>query len=93
LILSGTLQVLLNSLVFDMSADDAVAALRIHHQWMPPVLMLEAGIPEITRKALEKDGHQTRPLNSMGAVQLVQRRNNHIEGAADPRKGGGAAGW
>ena len=93
LILSGTLQVLLNSLVFDMGADEAVAAARIHHQWMPPVLMLEGGIAEITRKALEKDGHQTRPLNSMGAVQLVHRRNNHIEGAADPRKGGAAAGW
>jgi gamma-glutamyltranspeptidase/glutathione hydrolase len=93
LILSGTLQVLLNSLVFELSAQESVAAARIHHQWVPPVLMLEAGIPEITRKALEKNGHQTRTLASMGAVQLAHRRNGRIEGAADPRKAGGAAGW
>jgi gamma-glutamyltranspeptidase/glutathione hydrolase len=93
LILSGTLQVLLNSIVFDQSAADAVAAPRIHHQWMPPVLAVEATLPTAVQAALGKLGHEVRTVPTMGAVQLARRRGEALEGAADPRKHGGAAGW
>jgi gamma-glutamyltranspeptidase/glutathione hydrolase len=91
--LSGVLQVLLNSVVFDQSAADAVAAPRIHHQWMPPVLAVEATVPVATRTALGELGHEVRTIPTMGAVQLARRRGDFLEGAADPRKHGGAAGW
>jgi gamma-glutamyltranspeptidase/glutathione hydrolase len=93
LILSGTLQVLLNSLVFDLSAEDAVAAPRIHHQWKPPALMVEPDIAESAQAALKQDGHTVKTVPSMGAVQLVRRGANKLEAAADPRKSGGAMKW
>ena len=92
-ILSGTLQVLLNSVVFDQSAGDAVAAPRIHHQWIPAVLAAEEALPAVTREALGKLGHRVHTVPEMGAVQLIRRRGEVLEGAADPRKHGGAAGW
>lgn len=93
LILSGTLQVMLNALVFDRGAADAVAAPRIHHQWMPPVLAVEASVPAATRAALSEMGHQVQVVPELGAVQLARRRGRSLEGAADPRKHGGVAGW
>ncbi len=93
LILSGTLQVLLNSLVFDLSAAEAVDAARIHHQWTPPLLLVEPGIAASTQEALAADGHQVKPISAMGAEQLVRRRAGALEAAADPRKSGGAMTW
>jgi gamma-glutamyltranspeptidase/glutathione hydrolase len=92
-ILSGTVQVLLNSIVFDQSAGDAVAAPRIHHQWVPAVLVAEEALAPATREGLRQLGHRVETLRQTGAVQLVRRRGERFEGAGDPRKHGGAAGW
>ena len=40
-IITGTIQAILNSLVFEMSADDAVGTPRVHDQLWPPALQLE----------------------------------------------------
>jgi len=93
LIVSGTLQVLLNLLDFGFDAAAAVAAPRIHDQWMPPVLAVEPGIAPRTRAALARYGHDVKEVAMMGAVQVVRRHAGVFEGAADPRKGGDAAGW
>lgn len=92
MIISGTLQVLLNVLAFGYDARTAVAAPRIHHQWEPPVLFVEPGIAATTRKALEQNGHSVREVSAMGAIQLVRRSGEGFDGAADPRKGGAASG-
>ena len=93
-IISGTLQALLNSLVFNQEASAALAAPRIHHQWAPPVLMLEDGIRPIDRSALRRLGHQSTSVPKIGAVQLIRRSpDGWLDGAADPRKGGEAVGW
>jgi gamma-glutamyltranspeptidase/glutathione hydrolase len=94
LIITGTLQVLLNALVFDMDAEEAVAAPRLHHQWMPPVLMLEEGTREIDAVPLQRIGHAVRRTTGGAAIQFIQRTaDGWLDGAADPRKGGRAAGW
>lgn len=93
LIISSTLQTLLNTIVFGMSAEDAVAAPRLHHQWIPPVLAVEAGIPDRMRRRLEKRGHTVKEIGASAAVQLVRRTASGFEGASDPRKGGEAAAW
>lgn len=94
LIISATLQVLLNALVFDMDAPSAVAAPRLHHQWMPPVLMLEDTVRDIDTAPLRNIGHAVHRRASGAAVQLIRRAaDGRWEGAADPRKGGRAAGW
>jgi len=93
LIISGTLQVLLNTLAFDLDATAAVHAARIHHQWSPPVLLVEPGIPASTRAALARLGHSVKEVPAMGAVQLVRRDGSTFDGASDPRKSGEAVGW
>lgn len=102
LIITGTLQALLNALVFGQDALQAVSAPRIHHQWMPPVLLAEAGIDAGTRRLLGRLGHrvvvpETPPGRSAppwASVQLVLRApDGTLDGASDPRKGGKAAGW
>jgi gamma-glutamyltranspeptidase/glutathione hydrolase len=92
-IISATTQTLLNSLTFEMEVDTAVAAARLHHQWMPPVLMVEPGL-SATTASLERIGHRTKAFAAIGAVQLARRNAEGVlSGAADPRKGGAVAGW
>jgi gamma-glutamyltranspeptidase/glutathione hydrolase len=92
-IISATTQTILNALELDMDAATAVAAPRLHHQWMPPVLMLESGLSG-TMPALARMGHKTTTVAGIGAVQLARRKvDGSLDGAADPRKGGAVAGW
>ena len=93
-IITATLQVLLNSLVFGLDAEHAVAAPRLHHQWLPSVLMLEPPMPQDTAWALRRLGHRVVEARGIGSVALVRRRpDGRLDGAGDPRKGGYAAGW
>jgi gamma-glutamyltranspeptidase/glutathione hydrolase len=93
-IISGTLQTLLNAIVFEQDAEAAVAAPRVHHQWLPPVLMVEAAIEAGTRRTLQRLGHRLIEVAGIGAVQLALRSaDGTLEGAADPRKGGLAVAW
>ena len=45
-IITGTMEVLMHVLVDGMNAADAVAAPRLHHQWLPNVVKLEPGLRE-----------------------------------------------
>jgi gamma-glutamyltranspeptidase/glutathione hydrolase len=93
LIITGTLQVLLNVLAYNFDATTAVAAPRIHHQWSPPVLAVEPGVAAGAGSALARVGHAVKEVPAMGAIQAVRRTAGVFEGASDPRKGGEAAGW
>jgi gamma-glutamyltranspeptidase / glutathione hydrolase len=93
-IITGTLQVLLNALVFGQDATTAVAAPRIHDQWIPDYLMVETGIGTNERWVLRRLGHHDVDAPSAAAVQLVLRdAYGQLDAAADPRKGGTAVGW
>ena len=87
-IISGTLQVLLNVLVFEMDPQEAVAAGRMHHQWLPDVLWLEPEMPRDVVEALEAKGHRTTVRPGFSAVQAVHVTDEQVVGGADPRKGG-----
>lgn len=87
-IISGTLQVLLNVLVFGMDAEEAVSAPRIHHQWLPDRLMVEPGIPDDVVRALRARGHEVVVREGFTAVQAVVKTPTGVEGASDPRKDG-----
>jgi gamma-glutamyltranspeptidase/glutathione hydrolase len=92
-IISATVQVLLNVLAFDLDAQAAVSAPRLHHQWAPPFLMVEPSLATV-EPALRRCGHQIRDIGAIGAVEIVRRLpDGELEGAADPRKGGEAVGW
>jgi len=94
LIITGTLQVLLNALVFGESADAAVAAPRLHDQWTPPLLMVEPGIDEGRRRVLTHIGHRVIDAPASAGIGLILRApDGTLDGASDARKGGQAVGW
>ena len=93
-IISGTLQCVLNCLLFGMTPHEAVVAPRFHHQWMPDVLVFEdAWSDRATIAALEAMGHRSGRRRDIGVVQLISVDDDGIRAASDPRKGGAPAGW
>ncbi len=85
-IISATLQVILNVLDFHMPVKEAVAAARIHHQWLPDNLIAEAEIAADTKRALERRGHNVRERGTVGVAQAIVMEKGKASGAADPRK-------
>lgn len=92
-IISSTAQTILDVVLFDLGAEEAVAAPRFHHQWMPDELYLEPGLRgrEI-QASLWGKGHNLKAIDAVGAVQLIRTRQGGYEAACDPRKGGRPAG-
>ncbi|MCH2152977.1 MAG: gamma-glutamyltransferase [Phycisphaerales bacterium] len=93
-IINGTLQAILNVILFGMSPVEALAAPRFHHQWMPDRLDFEEyWSNEATIEAVELVGHATGQRASVGKVQLIEiNTDGLIAPASDPRKGGVPAG-
>ena len=96
-IINTVLQVILNQIDFDMPIQDAVAASRFHHQWLPDVLSVEQnGLPPETVSALEAMGYHVRMRGTQGTAHSI--RIDPVTGArqaaADPRDtDAGAAGY
>lgn len=97
-IISGTMQAILNVVLFGLSAEEAVGAARFHHQWQPDVVQLEAGV--MTAAAgLKQRGHTIEAKDTIGAVQLIRAAElagpigGGWQAASDPRKGGVAEGY
>ncbi len=92
LIISATLQVLSAVLDRHATAEQAVLAPRIHHQWQPNTLLVEPEIRDIDRRALERLGHAITEIPAVASVSVaVARPGKPASGAGDPRKGGAAA--
>ena len=72
-IISGTLEVLLNVLLWDMDVQAASAAPRQHHQWMPNVLRLEEPRPPDVVDALKSRGHAVKLVDKITMVNVVGR--------------------
>jgi gamma-glutamyltranspeptidase / glutathione hydrolase len=85
-IISATLQTILNVVDFHMPVTAAVAAPRVHHQWLPDRLNIESKITPEARTALEQRGHALREQTSLGVVQAITWEGGSMSGAADPRK-------
>ncbi|MGB6229908.1 MAG: gamma-glutamyltransferase, partial [Litorimonas sp.] len=91
-IITSVMQAVLNAVEWDMNIADALNRPRIHHQWLPDVVILEPGISPDTVRALEEMGHLF-PCGEDGAVQRstlglvnsVGREGDWFVGAADPR--------
>ena len=94
-IITTVLQIVLNVLVYDMDVRKAVAAPRVHHQWLPDRLNVESwGLDTLTIADLKRRGHQIEERPSWGnANAIVVMPDGSLEGAADPRGEGVAAGF
>jgi gamma-glutamyltranspeptidase/glutathione hydrolase len=93
-IITTVLQIVVNVIDRKMTAAEAVAAPRIHHQWSPDRVRVEQALPEATVTALEGRGHKIdrgRPATSANTIVVTPRG---YVGAADPRtRGALAAGY
>ena len=85
-IITTTLQVLMNVIDHGLNIQSAVAAPRIHHQWLPDELRVEEGLSPDTISILEDMGHTVVRKSSMGAIQSIMVRDKMMYGAADPRR-------
>jgi gamma-glutamyltranspeptidase / glutathione hydrolase len=94
-IITTSLQIILNVLVYNMDASTAVAAPRIHHQWLPDKLAVERwGFDPLTIQELQRRGNLVEERESWGnANAIVVMPGDRLEGAADPRGEGAALGF
>jgi gamma-glutamyltranspeptidase/glutathione hydrolase len=96
-IISATLQVLLNVLAYHMSLPEAMFAPRIHHQWFPDELLLEArkdsqpeGLVDVLTqlghkvKVVEDTGDGRTPFGNVQALS-VDVSSGVMTGVSDPR--------
>jgi gamma-glutamyltranspeptidase/glutathione hydrolase len=94
-IITVVMQVLLNSVEFDLPLFKAVVAPRFHHQWLPDRLSIESfGFANDVLTRLESMGHSLAPRSALGDVHAIQidHENGLIFGVSDPRRGGTAIG-
>jgi len=86
-IISTVLGTILATVDFGMSAQAAVDATRIHHQWLPDVLQYERrGFSPEVRQRLEAMGHHLQAVDSQGCAQVIRvRADGWLEAAADGR--------
>jgi gamma-glutamyltranspeptidase/glutathione hydrolase len=90
-IITTTLQVIMNVIDHGLNILSAVAAPRIHHQWLPDEIRIEEGLSPDTIKILEEKGHTITRKSSMGAIQAIMITEGTMYGAADPRRSTGLA--
>ena len=90
-IISAVLQVIVNVLDYHMDVAAAVAAPRLHHQWLPDEVRVERGFAEETIAALKARGHRLiEPLGQTSANSIAVTANGLL-GAPDPRTRGAEA--
>ncbi len=85
-IITTTLQVLMNVIDHDMNVQSAVSVPRLHHQWLPDELRVEAGFSPDTLSLLEARGHTISQQSAMGAAQSIVIDDDRFFGGADPRR-------
>jgi gamma-glutamyltranspeptidase/glutathione hydrolase len=90
-IISAVLQIVVNVIDYRMDVAAAVAAPRVHHQWMPDEVRAERGFPEEVLNELRAKGHKViEPLGQTSANSIAATSNGLL-GAPDPRTRGAAA--
>jgi gamma-glutamyltranspeptidase/glutathione hydrolase len=90
-IISAVLQVIVNTIDHKMNAASAVAAPRLHHQWMPDQLYIERGFTDETIAALKARGHVINDRLGQTSANSIAVTPEGIAGAPDPRTRGAEA--
>jgi gamma-glutamyltranspeptidase/glutathione hydrolase len=90
-IISTVLQVIVNVIDYRMDVAAAVAAPRLHHQWLPDEVRIEHGFSEEALAGLRAKGHNVvEPMGQTSANSIAVTPNGLL-GAPDPRSRGAAA--
>ncbi|MCS3498384.1 gamma-glutamyltranspeptidase/glutathione hydrolase [Bradyrhizobium japonicum] len=90
-IISTVLQVIVNVLDYKMDVAAAVAAPRLHHQWLPDEVRVESGFPGDVLFELKAMDHLiVEPMGQTSANSIMMTPNGPL-GAPDPRTRGAEA--
>jgi gamma-glutamyltranspeptidase/glutathione hydrolase len=90
-IISTVLQVIVNVLDYKMDVAAAVAAPRLHHQWLPDEVRVERGFPDDVLFELKAMDHLiVEPMGQTSANSILVTPNGPL-GAPDPRSRGAEA--
>lgn len=87
-IITSVYQTILNVLEHGMTMQQAVNALKFHHQWLPDKTMFEAGaFSEKTLQKLQQRGYiMELQRNTIGRMDcILVRPDGQLEGGSDPR--------
>jgi gamma-glutamyltranspeptidase/glutathione hydrolase len=87
-IITMVLQIILNVVDHQMNIAEAVAAPRIHHQWLPDQVFAERGFSPDTIRLLEQKGHKIVTSATFGSANSILVTPDGLTGAADPRQRG-----
>lgn len=86
-IINTTMQTILNVIDHGMNVAEAIAANRIHHQWLPDRTLVEKGLSPDTLALYKALGHTVREVGRIGSAMAVYRdpETGILYGTSDPR--------
>jgi gamma-glutamyltranspeptidase / glutathione hydrolase len=91
-IITTVLQVLLNVIDRNLALNEAVAAPRLHHQWLPDLVVAEPGVDSPLLGALEARGQRVVESDSRwSSANSIMVKEQGLVGAADNRTRGALA--
>ena len=94
-IITSVLQAILNVVDYGLNAQQAVAAPRLHHQWLPDELDVEQdALVPAAADTLRARGYHLTPRPGWGRVEIIKvQGDGQLAGGADPRGDDTAAGY
>jgi gamma-glutamyltranspeptidase/glutathione hydrolase len=90
-IITTVANVLVNLIDHRMNIAEAVAAPRVHHQWLPDEVRVEPDVPPDTVWLLQARGNRVVRGNRWGSASSIMVGEGALLGAADPRSRGALA--
>ena len=94
-IINTVLRIVVNVIDFEMGLEDAIAAPRFHHQWLPDRTSFERNFPQQSFDALIKMGHVLSDRRGIqgDAHSVFIFSDGARMAVADPRRNGAAAAY
>lgn len=77
-IITTVFQVFLNLAIYDKNLEEAVSALRFHHQWLPDRILVEENYPIHAFDALKKMGHTIDSSSQIGIAKAIHITQNGL---------------
>lgn len=84
-IITQVAQALINRLALNYSAEEALAAVRVHHQWRPDAVYIDSFASDALQNALKKYGHNLKVWPPYGATQAIVFEDGEFQAVAEPR--------
>ncbi len=92
-IITAVYQTIINVIDHGMTMQEAVNAKKIHHQWLPDLVLVEKGaFGTVLTDQLKAYGHEIQERSMLGKMDcILVREDGTLEGASDYTRNGGIA--